>query len=217
MTIEGGHWTLFEEMVRASRADLKLSTTTFGARKMDWGGWVLASQPAGKGDDPQDGDYQEFDSVILATPYQFSNLEIKGGELAYVPDDIEYSPAHVTLFRSSKKLSRNYFRHNDDVPETMLTTLGPDEYDGLFQTTGMEGVGRVGFYSITSVKRLARLDVMSGVIIEEFLYKIVSPGAIKDSQIYELLGAELEGNDPISWIYRHEVSLPIPRLLRTSD
>lgn len=204
MTIEGGHWMLFEEMIRSSKAELNLNTTTFGARKMDWGGWVLASQPAGS-DDPQDGDYQEFDSVILAAPFQTSNLEVKGGQLAHVPDDLEYSPIHVTLFRSNRKLSRSYFRHNDDVPETMLTTLGSDEYDGLFQTTGTEGVGRAGFYSITSVKRLARLET-SGVIVEEYLYKIISPGLIKDDQLYELLGASREETSVLAWTYRHEVS-----------
>lgn len=206
MTIEGGHWTLFEGMVSASKAELNLNTTTFGARKMDWGGWILASQSASKGDDPQDGEYQEFDSIILAAPFQTSNIDIKGGQLAYIPDEIEYSPIHVTLFRSRRMLSRSYFSHNDDVPETMLTTLGSDEYDGLFQTTGVEGVGKVGFYSITSMKRLARLEETSGVIVEEFLYKIISPGMIKDDQIYELLGASPEENGVISWSYRHEVS-----------
>lgn len=210
MTIEGGHWTLFEEMINASKAKLNLNTTAFGARKMDWGGWILASQPAERGNDPQDGDYQEFDSVVLAAPFQSSNLEIKGGQLAYIPDEVEYSPIHVTLFKSRRKLSRSYFRHNDEVPETMLTTLGSDEYNGLFQTTGVEGVGRVGFYSITSVKRLARLDVASGVIVEEFLYKIVSPGTIKDDQIYDLLGASPGDNGVISWTYRHEVSSQVP-------
>lgn len=205
MTIEGGHWTLFEEMITASKAELNLNTTTFGARKTDWGGWVLASQPASKGNDPQDGDYQEFDSVILAAPFQSSNIEIKGEQLAYVPDEIEYSPIHVTLFKSPRRLSRGYFRHNDDVPETMLTTLGSDEYNGLFKTTGVEGVGRVGFYSITSVKRLARLDAASGVIIEEFLYKIVSPGMINDDQIYDLLGASPGDNGVLPWTHRHEV------------
>lgn len=208
MTVEGGHWTLFEEMISSSKAELNLNTTTFGIRRMDWGGWVLASQPAGT-DDPQDGDYQEFDSVILAAPFQTSNLEVKGGQLAYIPGEIEYSPIHVTLFRSRRKLSRSYFRHNDDVPETMLTTLGSDEYEGLFQTTGTEGVGRAGFYSITSVKRLARLET-SGVIVEEYLYKIISPGLIKDDQLYELLGASREETGVLAWTYRHEVSSPVP-------
>lgn len=206
MTVEGGHWKLFEEMVRASEAEVMLNTTVFGMRQMEWGGWVVAAQKASEGDDPQDGDYQEFDSVILAAPYQFSNLEIKGGQLAYVPDELEYAPLHVTLFRSPRKLSREYFHHNGDIPETILTTLGGDEFSSLSGMVGLEGVGRVGFYSITSVKRLAKLDAM-GVIVEEFLYKIVSPGKIKDDMIYQLLGASSEENDVISWLYRHEVKL----------
>lgn len=202
MTVKGGHWTLFEEMVRSSKADILLKTTAFGLRKMDWGGWVVAAEDNTEDDDLN---YQEFDTVILATPYQLAGLEIKGDRLQYVPDELEYAAVHVTLFKSQRKLSPDYFRLKGEVPETILTTLGNDEFEGLSGRTGTEGVGRVGFYSVTSVKRLARL--IQGVIVEEFLYKLVSPGRIEEGFLNEMLGASEEERGVISWIYRHEVSL----------
>lgn len=60
-------------MMGASQAEVILNTTVLGLRKMDWGGWVVASQVAGNAD----LGFQEFDSVVLAAPYQFAGLEIK--------------------------------------------------------------------------------------------------------------------------------------------
>lgn len=50
MTVKGGHWVLFEEMMKASQAEVLLNATALGPRKMDWGGWVVASQVAGGAD-----------------------------------------------------------------------------------------------------------------------------------------------------------------------
>lgn len=202
MTVEGGHWALFEEMMRISQAEVMLNTTALGLRKMDWGGWVVASQGQTEDDD---FDYQEFDTVILAAPYQFAGLEIKGDRLDYVPDELEYASVHVTLFKSRRKLSPAYFGLKGEVPETVLTTLGGDEMEALAGRTGAEGVGRVGFYSVTSVKRVPRL--IQGVIVEEFLYKVVSPERIEEKMLHEILGASEEEKDIVPWIYRHEVSL----------
>lgn len=200
MTLKGGHWVLFEEMMKVSQAEVLLNATALGLRRMDWGGWVVASQVAGGAD----LDFREFDSVILAAPYQFAGLEIKGDRLAYVPDQLEYASIHVTLFKSPRKLSSTYFNLKGEVPEVILTTLGVDELADRAGRTGSEGVGRVGFYSATSVKRVARLT--QGVIVEEFLYRVVSPVELEDKMIRELLGAAEGDNDAVSWIYKHEVT-----------
>lgn len=202
MTVRGGHWVLLEEMIKASQAEVMLNATVLGLRKFDWGGWVLASQVAGS----PDLDFREFDSVVLAAPYQFAGLEIKGNRLEYVPDELEYASVHVTLFKSRRKLSPAYFDLNDEVPEVVMTTLGTDELASRAGRTGSEGVGRVGFYSVTSVKRVSSL--IHGVIVEEFLYKVVSPAELEDKVIYELLGAVEEDKDVVSWVYKHEVGLP---------
>lgn len=200
ITVKGGHWVLFEEMVKASQAEVLLNATALGLRKMDWGGWVVASQVAG-GVDP---DFREFDSVILAAPYQFAGLEIKGDRLAHIPNQLEYASIHVTLFKSPRKLSPTYFNLKGEVPEVILTTLGADELVNRTGRTGSEGVGRAGFYSATSVKRVARLT--QGVIVEEFLYRIVSPVELEDKIIHELLGVTEDDSDAVSWIYKHKVT-----------
>lgn len=200
-------------MVSSSSADTLLSTSMYGMRKMDWGGWVLAAQPSDdKDDDPENGIYKEFDSVVVAAPWQFADIDIKGEPLPYVPDQQpEYVPLHVTLFKSSWKLAPEYFGYKGEVPETVLTTLGGEEFERLSGRSGSEGVGRVGFYEVRSVKRLARVDAM-GVVVEEFLYKVVSPGRFEEESILKMLGAEGQ-NGVISWITRHEVCFP-PYALR---
>lgn len=202
MTVRGGHWVLFEDMVKASQAEVMLNATALGLRKTNWGGWVIASQV----NDNTDLDFQEFDSVILAAPYQLAGLEIKGDRLEYVPDELEYASVHVTLFQSRHKLSSAYFDLNGEVPEVILTTLGTDELADRAGRTGSEGVGRVGFYSVTNVKRVSKL--IQGVIVEEFLYKVVSPAKLEDKIIHELLGVAEGDKDVVSWVYKHEVGLP---------
>lgn len=57
-----------------------------------------------------------------------------------------------------------------------------------------------------SVKRVARL--IQGVIVEEFLYKVVSPAKLEDKVIHELLGAAEGDSDVVSWVYKHEMPCP---------
>ncbi|RPB15047.1 FAD/NAD(P)-binding domain-containing protein [Morchella conica CCBAS932] len=209
MTVQGGHWSLFETMIDRSNVDLRLNAAVFGLRRMDWGGWVVASQPAHGDNDPEDGDYTEFDSVILTAPWQFSELDIKGEPLENVPANREYAGLHITLFKSPRMLSGGYFNYNGEVPETLLTTLRDFEFKDMNSKTGVEGVGSVGFYEIKSVKRSDRVDMM-GVVITEWLYKLVSPAKIEDSTIKAMLGAGEDEDGIISWIDRHEWPAAIP-------
>lgn len=204
MTVQGGHWSLFETMIDRSNVDLRLNTAVFGLRRMDWGGWVVASQPAHGDNDPEDGDYTEFDSVILTAPWQSSGLDIKGEPLENLPVNREYAGLHITLFKSPRMMSGGYFHYNGEIPETLLTTLRDFEFQDMNSKTGAEGVGSVGFYEIKSVKRSDRVDMM-GVVITEWLYKLVSPAKIEDSTIKAMLGAGVDEDGIISWIDRHEV------------
>lgn len=140
MTVKGGHWVLFEEMIKASQAEVMLNPTALGLRKVDWGEWVIASQVVSN----PDLDFQEFDSVILAAPYQFAELNIKGDRLDNVPDELEYASVHMTLFKSRRKLSLAYFDLDGEVLEVILTTLDTDELASRAGRTGSGGGGRAG-------------------------------------------------------------------------
>lgn len=107
MTVKGGHWILFKEIIEVSKAEVMLNATVLGLRKVDW---VDGLYSISSGRQPN-LDFQEFNSVILAAPYQFAGLDIKGDRLdyMYVPDEFKYVSVHVTLFKSRCKLTSAYF------------------------------------------------------------------------------------------------------------
>lgn len=111
----------------------------------------------------------------------------------------KYASVHMTLFFKKKlplKLSPAYFNSNGEVPEVILTTLSTNELADRARRTGNQGVERVGFHSFMSVKRVARL--IQGVIVEEFLYKVVSPVKLGDKVVHEIFGAA-EGDSDVCW------------------
>lgn len=166
-----------------------------------------------------------FDTIILAAPYQFSNLEFEP-ELKHVPDEIPYVQLHVTLFASPHPLDPAAFnlQPGEKVPQYVLTTLPEGEDHG----SSPKGQGSPGFFSISIVSTGANPDsdppnrpeyiykIFSAEEVDAaFLSRILGVGVPKDMQeSEESIGVSPE-NGPVTWMYKklwHSYPYEYPRL-----
>jgi prenylcysteine oxidase / farnesylcysteine lyase len=216
MAIEGGNWQIFNAMAKASGADVRLNTTVEGVAKQENDAYVITttartlSEDNGKADDIVD---EEFDAIILATPYQFSGISLSL-PLANPPDEIPYVTLHVTLFTSPHRLSPSFFKFDsstsvDEVPDMVLTTL-PAGVD-LGARKGKHGVGPAGFWSVSLLRSIELDDGTT-----QYLYKVFSPEKLTATWMARLLGLpypntsvdeeEDKSSDPIERLSKEDVS-----------
>ncbi|KAF2170702.1 hypothetical protein M409DRAFT_64331 [Zasmidium cellare ATCC 36951] len=205
MSVEGGNWRIFEEMAKRSGAKVLLDTEAGGVWPQGSGSYALNyTHPDGSGSGSG-----VFDAVVLAAPYQFSELKSLGvdeSELttAKNPDKVLYVELHVTLFTSPHLLSPAFFNLSSDkaAPQVILTTLPPDEEP----EKGRKGVGSPGFFSISLLRPITNPSTS----VDEYLYKIFSPTPINSTFLSHLLGVQdLPDNNEdtissrdVTWIYR---------------
>ena len=220
MSVDGGNWRIFEGMVRAARASVRLNNAVTSIDRNPDGTLTLASVPA-----DSDGDEEKaiFDEVVLAGPMQYSNIAFNIS-LERKPEDIPFVKLHVTLFSSPHKISPKLFDLKDGskVPETVLTTVPK----GMDLGSNWDGVGPAGFWSISTLQTVSPPSSRSSTNTENenqkhYVYKIFSPHRLSASFITQLLGlntttpseswiSDLPQND-ISW-YHEKTWNPYPFL-----
>ena len=216
MAIKGGNWQIFEAMVKASGADVRMNSTVQKVSKKENGAYVVkAAEKALTEDSDNTGelDQEEFDTIVLAAPYQFSEVSFSP-PLANQPDEIPYVILHVTLFTSPHRLSPFFFNFDsstsaNEVPDMVLTTL-PEGVD-LGARKGKEGVGPAGFWSVSLLRNIEMDDGST-----QYLYKIFSPEKLTATWMSRLLGLpdpdistdEKEGDksDAIARLSKYDVS-----------
>ncbi|KAK8131028.1 Farnesylcysteine lyase [Apiospora sp. TS-2023a] len=232
-SVDGGNWRIFTSMIESSKAYLNLNTTVTS----------IAQENTKDGDD---GTYKYiiktsntssleagkvvrqsvvFDDVVIATPWQFSDIEEEGDVIQHPIEPVPYAKLHVTLFSSPFRFSPQHFNLDPaaPVPNSVLTTLAMDDE----AKPGSGGAGKAGFFSATQVKKVTNPKTLG----EEYIYKIFSPEAVTSDFLSSLLGvkvpetfvrtpttkddgedAEFEIIDPISW-YHPAVFHPYPQKL----
>lgn len=201
-------------MLKATNASLHLNTTVtsieFDKADDDSSilGYVLETSKDSSGSIASSS--QRFDKVVIATPYQFSNIHT-GEEVLQRPiDEIPYVKLHVTLFTSPLRLSPAFFNLPADAeaPTTVLTTLGEAD-------DASSGAGKAGFFSISNQRSLT--NPATGKT--EFIYKIFSPEKVTTEFMSSLLGVQVpesvtaqrteseakswKGTGPVTWYYPH--------------
>ncbi|KAH6677448.1 Prenylcysteine lyase-domain-containing protein [Halenospora varia] len=201
MQIAGGNWQIFDNMLKASNATTLLNSTVSAISKHGGKYNIKTSSKdaAGKLSTKE----QPFDTIVLAAPFQYSDIDIEEGLVKRLPDKIPYVKLHVTLFASPKRLDPTFFGLKPDVetPTTILTTLAPDELPSA-------GVGKAGFFSISTLRPILNPKTLR----KEYLYKVFSPKALTSEFLGGILGAPVptnltkisaDGEDAISWFYPH--------------
>lgn len=208
VSVEGGNWRIFSSMVDASKADARLETKVTALKQdLEDKTWLVTSVgPDGKVLE------EEYDTVVLTSPYQFADLTIN--PITRIPDKIPYVTLHVTLFTSPRRLDPAYFglQPGDLVPGVVITTLNAteqtDEQGRWARGEGKDGVGNVGFFSISTLRSLVNFNlepsedgVRKGEV--EYLYKVFSPEKFSDEQLHAIIGANDADDAKVSWIYKH--------------
>ena len=193
MSVQGGNWQIFDNMLRASHANLLLNTSVTNIYRQPNGTYgldaVSASTDLSASTSIQPTSY---DTIILAAPLQFANLKLTPAPLS-PPPKIPYVRLHVTLFTSPHTLDPKHFHTVYPVPTTILTTLSANPNISL------------QFYSFSTLRTLINPKTKQ----KEYLYKIFSPEPIKPSYLLTLLSPILATPYPydeyderdVSWIY----------------
>jgi prenylcysteine oxidase/farnesylcysteine lyase len=209
MSVEGGNWQIFANMVASAKASIMLETEVTRIEKSKDGSFKLTSKSLSPELDSLTLT-SHFDEVILAAPYQFSNIDLDSISFRK-PDNIPYVKLHVTLFTSPHLLSPIHFGLLPDkpVPQAIITTLPPDEHPPHNAT-----VGSPGFYSISLLQDL--MNPHTGAI--EYAYKIFSPAPPTNEFLSSLIGVKTEDGEisesDITWLYRkvwHSYPYEYPR------
>lgn len=170
MSVAGGNWRIFDKMVHVSGAVFlpNTSVASIAAESKDSVKYILKTRSSTDSTASEETLSLTFDDVVIATPYQFSKIAIADGILGSPIDEIPYIKLHVTIFASPFQLSPTYFKvAASKVPTTVLTTLA----EGDTPESGVQGVGKAGFYSISTLRLV--LNPKTGKA--EYLYKIFSP------------------------------------------
>ncbi|EON97353.1 putative prenylcysteine oxidase protein [Phaeoacremonium minimum UCRPA7] len=219
VAVSGGNWRIFDRMVKNTGAALYLNTSvssiTLDGKQANAAEakYLISTRPTDKEDANEETDVIAFDDVVIATPYQFSNIKTAGDIIKTAIDEIPYVRLHVTIFASPFQMSPDFFSLDDKakIPTSVLTTLADDDD----ASSGANGSGKAGFFSISSLRTI----VNPATLQEEYLYKIFSPEKITPEFLSQLLGVPVpdsfitpqesgdEGDtvilQPISWYYPH--------------
>ncbi len=217
MAIEGGNWQIFDGMLKAAGAHVHLDTKVTKVQRNDDNKYTVESTRINTSSEAEDPESEEYDAVIIASPLQFSDIELVPS-LPNPPDQIPYVELHVTLFTSPHGISPKAFNLplTSKVPETILTTLKPNEHP----TSREDGVGSTGFFSISTLRKVT--NPSTNPPSQEYLYKIFSPTPINSTLLARILDlptpptpiSELAKED-ISWRYNkiwHSYPYLYPRI-----
>jgi len=205
--VEDGNYQIFDHMLKAAKANVRLNTEVSHITKSHDGKYMLehgSSTKLAHHGPPALAHHgnMAYDVVVIAAPYQFSNLTLDR-HIKHVPAEIAYVQLHVTLLISPHLLSPAYFNMvpGKAAPKVILTTLQPNEEP----LEGVAGVGSPGFFSISLLSPITNPST-HGV---EYLYKIFSPSPLNSTFLAGILGLQGSydaesaiGEKDISWIYR---------------
>ena len=207
MSIQGGNWQIFSRMAAAATSDVRLNTTVHSISIDDDKKFSIKISS-------KDSSLLQFDEVIIAAPYQYSDLKITP-QPEILPETIPYVELHVTLFASPHLLDPAAFNLSADtqVPLVVLTTLHPSESPGSKPSYA----GKAGFFSISMLRPITNPETGA----QEYLYKIFSPKPVSPSFLAKILGLatpktmEKFAKHDVSWLYRkmwHSYPVEYPRV-----
>ena len=212
--VVGGNWQIFSIMVNQSGAALNKETTVTSIDVKSGTGdgesppkYSLRAKMTGSDETGVDEYPVAFDDVVVATPWQFSDIVAGDGTIQHMIDKIPYVTLHVTLFTSPHRLSPEFFglAPGSKAPTTVLTTLSPGEE----AKPGSAAAGKVGFYSVSTLSMITNPTTGQ----QEYTYKIFSPDVVTPDLLSRLLGVKIpetftgsttpDTQEAISWYHPH--------------
>lgn len=127
MSIAGGNWQIFHEMVHRSGPEIKLNTSVTRVTQVSRG-WEVCVV---------DDECETFRHVVIACPLSLSGIQVTPEPQI---ESVEYVRLHVTLFATPLRPSSKYFKTDKTPPGSILTTISPDvEAPPEFQSLSIVG------------------------------------------------------------------------------
>ena len=168
MSVRGGNWQIFDRMLKSGNNNVRLSTNvtdifldedsdTYTIRSSTMDSMIDATVSSS---------VDTFDTVVIATPLQFSNIDIKSSA-SYLPLPIPYVKLYVTLFTSPDFLLG---KEGLDLPAGSVTPTS------LLTTLPSDGSDPPPFFSISTLRSITNPNVKPAR--REYLYKVFSPGPL---------------------------------------
>ena len=206
MSVRGGNWQIFDRMLKSNNNNILLNTNvnhislaedeeSYAVESFSVSESVVGSSTAIK--------TATFDTVVIASPLQFSNITINPTPSIYLPSPIPYVKLHVTLFTSPQFFEPESFNlpPGSMLPTVVLTTLPNDTSDPP------------PFFSISTLRKVTNPN--TDPPRREYLYKVFSPGPLHPPSLAHLLKPSTEAamSPPleITWQY-HKVWHSYPYL-----
>ncbi|MCJ1432523.1 hypothetical protein MMC27_001880 [Xylographa pallens] len=209
MAVRGGNWQIFDGMLHASGASLRLRTRVSAITDHGDGTYRVRSEPSDPSllqpepqPDPESHPATTYDEVVLAAPFQFAHLKLPAS-VPHTPAPIPYVRLHVTLLASPHRLSPLAFHlpPSTSAPTVILTTLPAAAH---LSPPGARAPA--GFFSISTLRTVH--NAAATPPRDEHLYKIFSPQPLNASFVAGLLGfgtqAQTLGEittEDLSWVY----------------
>ena len=197
VAVEGGNWRIFRGMLKSAGANIALNTSVVQIYKLENGTYSVESKVT-NGEDNGSTNHDLYNSVVLAAPFQFSDIKI-WPPLKRFPDHIRYVNLHVTLLATPYKLAPTFFNlpPGEVPPETILTTL-PSSAEGL-----EDKMSTTKFFSISTLRTVYNPSYYPPRL--EYVYKIFSPEPL-DSSFFSSLFAFEDPKTKLSEIPSKDVS-----------
>lgn len=191
MSVKGGNWQIFDGMLKASKASVRLNTSVAEISLQEDGTYALKATSSLTGSSTNLVD--TYDSVIIAAPLQFSNITITPSP-PLLPSPIPYVTLHVTLFASPHLLSPTAFNLpvTSSCPTVILTTLS--SHNSSF----------IPFFSISNLRSIS--NPTHTPPRREYVYKIFSPAPVTASFLANILGLHHTEKDSIASIPKEDIS-----------
>lgn len=212
MSVVGGNWRIFDQMLQATGGRVLLNTSVAEISHQNDGTYTVeaaTSAPEESLEPASNPQVDTYDSVIIATPLQFSNITFTPA-LKNPPLPIPYVTLYVTLFASPHRLSASAFNlpTTSSAPSIILTTQPTDPST------------KIPFFSISILRSIHNPSHKTPR--RENLYKIFSPAPLSSSFLSHILGLHATAaavdddagdankdetdttlsKEDISWIYR---------------
>ena len=175
MSVAGGNWRIFAKMLEIASAEVNLDSDVRKVERTASKSWELEIHQRGV-DGSLNTRSEAFDTVVIASPFQFTDLKIRPTPL-HVPAPVPYVKLYVKLFTSPYELSASAFGLPWDasVPDTILTTLSPPSSSSDDQCPlngdGSKLSDKVGFFSLSKLRTIYNPRLHQ----KEYLYKLFSP------------------------------------------
>lgn len=181
-----GFENYFRTLLDSSGAVVELETHVAGICKNSSTEWILETRKLEADAQPK---YMMVNAVILAAPFDPSELQILPEPFHQMPETLNYGACHVMLFTSTSKIRPEAFHATVELPDIIFG----GQQVGL-QTKPFD------FFELAMIRTVTRY--MGEALENEYLYRILSPASIPRSDLMGLVG------DSVTWSYNFEVSCP---------